>query len=172
MCFTGRAKAQYTFAAIAYSYSLVRAASSQGTRVTPAPEDPGTLCFFFVSQRPTGSPPGTLVLFGRCVFRWQVRAQARRHRPRPANARSHSSPRVIGPKTSFNSPKRLNSSKFWARVSRSSMIAPRPTPCCRLGELSRHAMTSHLSLLGWRNKLKIQETRKLTGAHAFVGSMR
>ena len=138
MYFMRRANYGTRLAAIARARGLSNCNQLQSVnRGTPAPEDPGTLCFVLFPRRPTGSPPGTLVLFGRCVFRWPVRAQARRHRPRPANARSHSSPRVIGPRTSFSSPKRQNSSKFWARVSR-VMIAPRPTYLSgRLG--SRHA---------------------------------
>ena len=43
---------------------------------------------------------------------WQVQAPVRRHRRRPVRlAPSHSSPRVTGPKTSFNSQKQQNSSK-------------------------------------------------------------
>ena len=56
-------------------------------------------------------PPGTLVSFGRCVFRWPAQARARRHRRRPASPPNHSSPRVIGPRTSSSSPRRQNSSK-------------------------------------------------------------
>lgn len=44
-------------------------------------------------------------------FRWPARAGARRHRRRPVRARSHSSPRVTGPRTSFNSQRRRNSSE-------------------------------------------------------------
>jgi len=72
--------------------------------------------------------PQTLLsssVFGRrCVLRfsrWPARAGARRHRRRPARARRHSSPRVTGPRTSFNSQRRQNSSK-----SKSSFVVVRP----------------------------------------------
>lgn len=78
-------------------------------------------CEKIMRRRPRGTlffvrtvymrPPGTLVSFGRCVFRWPAQARVRRHRRRPASPPSPSSPRVIGPRTSSSSPRRQNSSK-------------------------------------------------------------
>ncbi len=63
------------------------------------------VCLF---RRWVGQSPRHSCALRTLRFRWPVQAQARRHRRRPARARSHSSLRAIGPRTSFNSQRQQN----------------------------------------------------------------
>lgn len=135
----------------------------------------GTL-FFVCSDCELAAPRHSCVL-KHCVFRWPAQARARRHRRRPASPRSHSSHRVIGPRTSSSSPRRQNSSKFGAlavkdiRASgctyRIARRARRSVGCGPLGCVSRHVLS--VLVFGWRRQ-------RLTGPpprrRAFVGNMR
>jgi hypothetical protein len=117
----------------------------------------GTL-FFVCSDCELAAPRHSCVL-KHCVFRWPAQARARRHRRRPASPRSHSSHRVIGPRTSSNSPRRQNSSKFGAlavkdirasgctyRIAR----ARRSVGSGPLGCVSRHVLS--VLVFGWRRQ--------------------
>ena len=110
-------------------------------------------------------------------FRWPARAGARRHRRRPVRARSHSSPRVTGPRTSFNSQRRRNSSESNSSSSfcpptygdsRPSLSLPWATYYRHSSPTTPHAQLSHCSVA-----IKPAEWRALPVAMAWhVGPSR